>query len=228
MSNEYYSPLAPPDYDTIEQKKWQQSQKKVIEEAHNPTDRLIKRISTFTSRFGYSEADVLTKIQHDEMFAAHFAKEPRRTGLHEDIAAEWIKALPGVHDFEVLPKSGNRSIKVSSDGNILQSSMFPNVPGKSLDFKWITGDKTFYAMHKYTKEGGGNQDSQYQEMIELMKRFVHCRDETIVLVVIVDGQYYQKNNAKKLTELQRCQKNTASESHAVPIGDLPGILEKYE
>jgi len=123
--------------------------------------------------------------------------------------------------------SGNSSIKVSSDGNLLPSSMFPNAPGKSLDFKWTTGDKTFYAMHKYTKEGGGNQDSQYQEMLELMKRFVHCRDETIVLAVIVDGEYYQKNNAKKLTELQRYQKNTAPESYAVPIGGLPGILEKY-
>lgn len=86
----------------------------------------------------------------------------------------------------------------------------PRVPGDPLDFIWTTGGKTFYAMHKYTKEGGGNQDSQYQEMIELMKRFLHCRHALVVLLVIVDGKYYQENNAKRLANLQGYQREKES------------------
>ena len=70
------------------------------------TPRLLERIQGFMWRFGYTENAVLDKIRQDQMFAAWFAKEPRRTGFHEAIAADWIKALPGVTGFKVLPKSG--------------------------------------------------------------------------------------------------------------------------
>lgn len=220
--------LPPPDYESIERKQWKQSQREVIREAGNLTSRLRKRIATFISRFGYTAEDVAKKITDDEMFAAHFAKEPRRTGLHEKVAAEWIKALPYVHEFRVLPKAGNDSLKVSSDGNIVTVEKHANIPGKTLDFMWTTGGKIFYAMHKYTKEGGGNQDSQYQEMIELMKRFTHCRDNNVVLLVIVDGEYYQESGAKRLLALQDWQRERAPRSYALPVGELPEVLEQYE
>ena len=225
MSDNHFPP---PDYEVIEGIEWKNAQVEVACEAKNPTKRLLKRITTFISRFGYLQDDVLTKIENDHMFAAHFAKEPRRTGLHETIAAQWIGELPHVENFKVLPKSGNASIKVSSDGNIVKTLESQNIPGKSLDFMWATGDKIFYAMHKYTKEGGGNQDSQYQEMVELMKRFIHCRDESVVLLVIVDGEYYQENNARRLSVLQSHQRTQAPKSYALTIGDIPKLLEQYE
>ncbi|MYB34226.1 MAG: hypothetical protein F4X92_03710 [Gammaproteobacteria bacterium] len=78
---------------------------------------MLKRISGFVWRFGYKENDVLAKIKQDTMFAAWFAKEPRRQGFHEAIAADWIKVLPQVNDFRVLPKSGENAVKVSGDGS---------------------------------------------------------------------------------------------------------------
>ena len=215
----------PPDYEAIEREQWKDSQREVVQEVRSQTSRLIKRITTFISRFGYPQEDVFNKIENDEMFAAHFAKEPRRTGLHEAIAAAWIKALPWVNNFKVLPKSGDNSFKVTSDGNIVNSLRHLNIPGKSLDFMWTTGNKTFYAMHKYTKEGGGNQDSQYQEMVELMKRFLHCRDEKLVLLIIIDGEYYQTNNSKRLHILQSHQRTQDPRSYALTIGDLPKLLK---
>jgi len=217
----------PPDYEKVEREQWRRAQEEVAKEARSPTARLLGRVATFISRFGYPKKAVLEKIREDSMFAAHFAKEPRRTGLHEAVAAKWIKALPYVQEFQILSKGGANAVKVTSDGNLETGSKGKTLPGKSLDFRWTTGDTAFYAMHKYTKQGGGNQDSQYQEMIELMKRFHHCRDTGVVLVVIVDGEYYQEKDAARLSELQRHQRTIAPKSYALSIGELPGVLEEY-
>ena len=124
----------PPDYDAIELEAWRKSHGEVPAEAaeldewlqkgYKPpskatdrANRLLKRISGFVWRFGYKENDVLAKIKQDTMFAAWFAKEPRRQGFHEAIAADWIKVLPQVNDFRVLPKSGENAVKVSGDGS---------------------------------------------------------------------------------------------------------------
>jgi len=233
MSDDY----PPPDYDSIEQALWKEWCEQVQHEAGSggpglgygtpPTARLLKRIRTFVFRFAYSEDEVLHKIRSDKMFAANFTKEPRRTGIHENIAAKWLERLPWVSDFEVLPKSGKNSLKVTSDGNIVFDVPGMNYPGKTLDFRWNTDNTTFYAMHKYTKEGGGNQDSQYQEMVELMQRFMRCRDSQIALMVIVDGPYYRENEARRLRELQSHQRIQPPMSYALPIGDVPDILERH-
>ena len=220
--------LDPPDYDAIERQKWKEAQNSVALEAQERTDRIMQRVKGFMWRFGFNEKAILNKIASDTMFAAWFAKEPRRTGLHEAAAAEWIKKLRHVKDFKVLPKSGRNALKVSSDGNIESETNNKKLPGKSLDFKWKTGGKTFYAMHKYTKEGGGNQDSQYKEMIELMSRFLHCRNRDVVLLIIVDGPYYQEMNQKRLLRLKENQKESPPKSYALAIREIPTILNEYQ
>ena len=234
----------PPDYDAIELEAWKKAHGEVPAEATeldewlqkgyglpskatDRTSRLLKRISGFVWRFGYKESDVLAKIKQDTMFAAWFAKEPRRQGFHEAIAADWVKALPQVNDFKILPKFGKNAVRVSGDGNIESESGTKKLPGKSLDFKWKTGNLTFYAMHKYTKEGGGNQDSQFKEMDELMKRFYQCQDKKVVLVVIVDGEYYQDRDQARIKQLKNNERLIAPKSHVLTIGDLPLLLDDY-
>ncbi len=158
------------------------------------------------------------------MFAAWFAKEPRRTGMHELIAAEWIKTLPTVSAFRTLPKNGADSIYVTSDGNI-HMGMIKNRPGKSLDFTWKTRETTCYAMHKYTKEGGGNQDSQFKEMVDLLRHFQSCNERKCALFVIADGKYY---HGKKIAELQNHTRSQTPKSYAIPIEELPAILKNYK
>lgn len=217
-------PEPPPDYEAIERDEWKKAESEVQEEAEKRTHRLLKRISTYIYRFGYDEDSVVRKIIQDHMFAAHFSKEPRRTGLHEAAAANWLKSLPNVNGFEVLNKSGPKSLKVSSDGNIESETAGKNLPGKSLDFRWSTGHRTCYAMHKYTKEGGGNQDSQFKEMLELMKRFTFCQDRQVVLLIIVDGNYYKENNHRQLNKLRRLESQGEPSSYAVGIEEVPDIL----
>lgn len=212
----------PPEYESVEQGEWRQNATLVSDELDSGSDRLLKRIQLFVARFGFSEAAVRKKIEVDLMFAAHFAKEPRRTGLHERLAASWIENLPMVKKFKILPKGGKGAVYVTSDGNIHHGEL-KNRPGKSLDFVWKTGETTCYAMHKYTKEGGGNQDSQYKEMLAILKNFQSCNDSSCALFTIVDGAYYRGG---KMAELRNKTRTHPPKSYALPIEELPSILRQ--
>lgn len=215
----------PPDWDDIEREEWRKSRDRVAGEVDAGAERVLRVAGTFAGKFGYALKSVLDKIRNDTMFAAHFAKQPGRTGLHERIAAEWISALPEVTDFKTLPKSGPQSVKIDSDGN-LRRGAGKKIPGKTLDFEWVSGGKTCYAMHKYTKDSGGAQDNQFNEMKELMLRFLRCSDTGIGLMVIADGEYYQRNNCAKLHELAALERTHPPRSKALAIGDLPAFLRQ--
>jgi hypothetical protein len=212
--------LPPPDYEYLEQTAWRENAAKVADELSTNSKRLLKRIRAFIARFGFAEDAVKDKVRDDEMFAAHFAKEPRRTGMHEKCAARWIEKLPTVTAFRVLPKNGPGSIYVTSDGNI-HHGVLGNRPGKSLDFTWTTGKTTCYAMHKYTKEGGGHQDSAHDEMVAILRNFVSCNEKTCTLFVIADGPYFV---GAKMAELRNHLRTSPPRSYALPIEELPAIL----
>lgn len=210
----------PPDYDAIETEEWRKNAGEIPDELRIGSSRLMQRIRLFIARFGFPETAVIEKIKADSMFASHFAKEPRRTGLHEKYAAEWIAGLPMVKQFRVLPKGGAEAIYITGDGNI-ESGTSGNRPNKSLDFIWKTGATTCYAMHKYTKESGGTQDSQHKEMVSLLRNFQSCNDKACVLFVIADGPYYQ---GARMSGLRNHQRSEPPRSYALPIGELPGVL----
>ena len=156
------------------------------------------------------------------MFASYFAIEPRRQGLHENIAAQWLMEEPYINNFDPLPKSGRNAYYVTSDGEIRKG--MPNPPGKSLDFKWRTGRTDFFAYHKYTKEGGGNQDSQYKEMRDALGRFQSSGEINKVLLIIVDGPYYTPT---KMNDLLRFVRDRPPQSYACQIEEVSQILAEY-
>ncbi len=213
----------PPDYENIEQREWRRNAGQVVSRLNERDRNLAKRIQTFISRFGFPRNQVEDKIRVDKLFAAHFALEPRRTGLHESVAAEWIKELDTVSEFETLPKSGRNAFYVTSDGEIREGMEHP--PTKSLDFKWVTGNTLFFASHKYTKESGGNQDSQYKEvryMLELFQKGNISGD--VAIVAIVDGPYY---DSRRMEDLRRFTRDRKPMSFAISIEDLPSLLNRF-
>ena len=208
----------PPDYVAIERRMWLDNLNKVNSRLRTEEPNLSKRIATFIERFGFSTQAVQEKISSDGMFAANFAMEPRRQGIHEVAAAQWIREFSEVVDFVVLPKSGKNALYVTSDGYIQTKTPI----GKSLDFRWRVEDKQFYAAHKYTKESGGNQDSQYYEMRALLERFQRGAEATsVVLVVIVDGPYY---TTLKMDNLRRVARAQDPRSYVIPIEELPDLF----
>ncbi len=213
----------PPDYAALETAEWRHNARAIPEELRTGSPRLLTRIRLFMARFGFLESEVKEKVRTDPMFAAHFAKEPRRTGLHERVAAQWIRALPLVHGFRVLPKDGAGAIYVTGDGNIHHGDL-ANRPGKSLDFTWTTGATTCYAMHKYTKQEGGTQDQANIEMTTILRNFQSCNVRTCALFVVVDGPYWAGARIQALRDHLR---TSAPKSYAIPIEDLPAILDTY-
>lgn len=212
----------PPDYDGIERSLWRENAEDVTTRLEEQDVYILKRIQTFIDRFGFDEEAVREKIMSDRMFSAHFAKEPRRQGLHERIAAEWLERLETIRNFETLPKSGKNAWYITSDGNLRQG-MRP-APSKSLDFTWEAGNRRIYASHKYTREGGGNQDSQFMEMKLLLEHFQKGAElDNVVLLVIVDGPYFTKN---KMNDLRRLERSSPPVSRALPIEKVPVLLEK--
>lgn len=210
----------PPDYEEIEVAQWRENAKEVAQNLKKKEKNLLKRIKTYIWRFGFSQTDVENKIANDDMFAAHFTKEPRRTGLHEKEAAKWLNELDQVEEFQVLPKSGRDAFYISSDGEVRQNMI--GAPSKSLDFRWKTGKFIIYASHKYTREGGGNQDSQYKEIAHLLEMFQKAREsEQVILLAIVDGPYYTESRMRRL---RRFCRDKPPMSAAMTIETVPDFL----
>ena len=212
----------PPDYDEEEQRAWRKSVQEVQGRLELGEDNLFKRIELFARRFECEANVVAEKIRNDPMYAAHFAKEPRRTRLHSKMAAEWLRRLEQVHEFQTLSSSGKNALYITSDGEIRKG--MKNPPSKSLDFNWKTGTTTIYASHKYTRESGGHQDSQYNEMQKLLNQFQNCSDQTCALFVIVDGPYYTEG---KMANLKNRTRSHPPRSYATHIEGVPDILNSY-
>ena len=219
------SPDQVPDYESIERAAWRENAQEVVSRLETGDSDLMKRIATFVDRFGYSRSEVEEKIIKDPMFAANFAKEPRRTGLHQKEAAKWLQGLDAVSEFSVLPASGERALYVTSDGEIQSGAILKgSKPSKSLDFQWLTGSVICYAMHKYTREGGGNQDSQYKEMRDLLRNFQSCSNRGCMLIVIVDGPYYSD---RRMEVLRNDTRSRHPRSYAVHLAEVAAILDGY-
>ena len=213
----------PPDYDALEQVAWRENVDAVIDRLNARDANILKKISTYIWRFGYSESEVSNHIREDQMFAAWFAKEPRRTKFHEKIAAEWLRQIEQesdlIKDFDELATRGRKAWYIASDRDLRQGQRPSGI--KSLDFKWKTGNYTIYASHKYTKEGGGNQDSQFNEVLQLLVHFQRSNGKYDVVLAIVDGPYFTE---KKMEELYRYERTRPPYSKALPIQDVPDFL----
>ena len=93
-------------------------------------------------------------------------------------------------------------------------------PSKSIDFRWRTGAVTCYAAQKYTREGGGNQDNQFNEVQALLQNFLPRLNNHTALFVLVDGPYYtvaRLNQLRGLVRLQDPRSYVASVNELVPI-----------
>lgn len=215
--------IQPPEYDKIEKELWKTFATEVVSQLESEDSGLIRRIRTFCDRFGFNEADVCNKIKTDFMFACCFAKNATRTGFHENAAEKYLRMFPNlITSFEALPARGERVRYINESGAVAVGKKPAEF--KSLDFIWKAGntDIKCLAAHKYTRESGGSQDHQRNELISLLKRFQTCDDKNVSLFAICDGPYYTERNLSLLREHTR---DEAPYSFACPIGEVPKIVE---
>lgn len=222
-----YKFLQPPDWDAEEKRMWRENCELVAEEVEERAERLMKRVALFVWRFDYNQEDVLSKIRDDEMFAAWFAKEPRRQSPHERIAAGYLGQFPELIVFERLRQSGRNALYINRDGEIRKGEDIQgDKPSKALDFAWETPNGIrCYASHKYTREGGGNQDSQFIEQRRLLQNFQSRSTNDTVLFVICDGPYY---DGARMSTLQAHCRTVSPLSYAVHIEEVPELVVQLD
>ena len=195
----------PPDWEGEENKRWRTNAADVPRKVREEDAGTMQRIKTYCNRFGYNFNQVVKKIFQDGMFAAHFTKTPSKQGMHEIIAADYLRALPGVGGFEVLPKGGAGAMHISADGEFCTGKSKSARDSKTLDFRWTTSGVQCWASHKYTKEQGGAQDHQFNDQKRFVENFRNHKGEQVAFFAICDGAYY---TAKKMSELQRIVHDT--------------------
>ena len=217
--------IQPPDYDRIEQELWWKHGNEVRDLLENQDPGLLRRIQTFSDRFGFDETAVREKIEDDFMFACCFAKDATKTGFQEKEAGKYLKKFPElIQSFQSLPAHGKNAKYMDQNGNIVTGKK-PQNRSKSLDFMWTVGDTHIncFAAHKFTREEGGAQNHQRDELIRLLQMFRGSNNKRIALFAICDGPYYNEQNLSLLRENVRQE---PPYSFACPIGEVPKNVEK--
>lgn len=79
-----------------------------------------------------------------------------------------------------------------------------------------------YAAHKFTREPGGAQDHQRNELIRLLQLFKVSNDNKVALFTICDGPYYDN---RTLSILCGHERKESPYSFACSIGDVPKKVE---
>ena len=215
----------PPDFEEIERQQNRRNRLAMRGEIRQRSDRLSKRIVHFSEQFGLAPEDFWSTLDAapDGPLAAVLAKEARRQNIHERAAADYISSLNSVSEFAKLPASGNRASYFNTDGQLVTKAQLGGArqPSKSVDFRWKTGKLICYAAQKYTKEGGGNQDSQFSEVELLLRNYQGRTNNDTVLFILVDGPYYNPDRLGRLRALTRTQ---SPYSYVSGISELAGIL----
>ena len=216
--------IQPPDYDRAEQELWEKNKSEVKNLLDKQDSGLLKKIRTFVNRFGYDEETVCKKIEEDPMFACFFAKDPGKMKVHEKAAETYLGMFPDlIRSFSPLSAVGKKAKYINETGGIITGKKPAGI--KSLDFTWIAGDTGIvcFAAHKFTRESGGNQDNQFNELIRLLQAFKSCNDKKIALFAICDGPYY---DARTLSVLLQHVREEPPYSFACPIDDVPENVKK--
>ncbi|WP_299245260.1 hypothetical protein [uncultured Brachyspira sp.] len=218
------------DYEKKYKEQLNENIKKVIEEIDS--DYMNIKISKFAEKYDESPESIKKKIIEDEIFRKIFAKEPSKQNFYQNVAAEYIKNIDGVEDFEVLPQGGDKAMYMVS-GNLIQGKSLKNKNqnSKSIDFYWRYYKYEVYASHKFIKEEGGAQDNQYQDVQNFLNDSRDNNLKDTYIIAICDGNYFKSKDNKtgdetKLKRLERLtnHKNT----FVIDIERLGSILKKIK
>lgn len=196
------------------------------QEVINRSSRLRKRIRRFSKQFGIPEEDYWAALESDPLgpLASTLAREARRQNIHEKHAAEFISKMDHVSEFRKLPSHGPNALYLNRDGHDVTGRQLGKAPkpSKSMDFVWNTAGMRCLAAQKYTKEGGGNQDSQFTELELLLRNFAQRTYNGMALFILVDGAYYTEDRLNQLRGLVRLQ---APRSYVANVNALHSLLQ---
>lgn len=142
----------------------------------------------------FSEEDVFREIKESENIIRHYQKDPIKQGFHQNLA--YMHLFKNLSDIvDIKPPELLKNTYLTSSGILTTEELRGNKAiSKSIDFI-IYGKYNVYAItHKYTKEAGGSQDNQYQDLV----KFLQCSPKNpkymgkdLIVAAIADGDYYR-------------------------------------
>jgi hypothetical protein len=140
-----------------------------------------------------SNQEIKELILENDLVASFFAKDPSRQNFTEKIISKTIKSIEGVENFEDLPSS---TYWYLVDGKVVKLKSRP-IGIKNIDYIFSFRGKRFVCTQKYTKDAGGAQDNQFNDIVSFLQQSLNMEEGTIA-VAIVDGAYYTKEKIEKL------------------------------
>ena len=90
-----------------------------------------------------------------------------------------------------MPAGGGDACYVCNDGIVRKGDVNKGLT-KSIDFRWEFDGNTYYAAHKYTKDEGGAQDNQFNDLCNFLINASKSKDENVYFLAIGDGDYYKR------------------------------------
>ena len=204
-----------------------QAWKKNIAQVHHSLSvndkKLLYKIQSASQRWNISVSEIKESITKDRVAAAHFAVDPSKQKIHEKTAAEFIRNLNAVVDFNHLP---NKALYVSNGVPITGDELKTYPAAKTIDFKWQYGTFKIYASHKYTHDSGGAQGNQYKDLQAFIQACRGSINPELRFIAIADGPFYQEYNGRaNKTRLDKLQSMCTPQVSACTIHDLKEVLD---
>lgn len=196
--------------------------KKQIEDGSFSKDKALnKKIDNFCKKHNFDKNTVIKELKTNEIIQAFFAKDPTRQNIYEKVAGKIIQNINGVENFKNLP---NNSLYLI--GGVVINEKEKTQRGfrsktKTIDFKWRYAGKIFYASHKYTRQEGGNQDNQYDNLKAFIAEANESTKKDEYFIAIADGAYYQKK--RKINAL-KAEANKSKGVYACTTDELEQLL----
>ena len=185
--------------------------------------KLLYKIQSASHRWNMPVYEIKESTANDKVAAAHFAVDPSKQKIHEKTAAEFIRNLDGVVDFNHLP---NKALYVSNGVPITGDELKTYPTAKTIDFKWQYGTFKIYASHKYTHDSGGSQGNQYKDLQAFVRACYGSMNSKLRFIAIADGPFYQEYNSRaNKTRLDNLQSMCTPQIRACTIYDLKEVLD---
>ena len=185
--------------------------------------KLLYKIQSASQRWNIPVSEIKESITKDRVAAAHFAVDPSKQKIHEKTAAEFIRNLNGIVDFNLLP---NKALYVSKGVPITGDELKIYPAAKTIDFKWQYRTFKIYASHKYTHDSGGAQGNQYKDLQAFIRACYGSTDSKLRFIAIADGAFYQNHNGRaNKTRLDNLKSMCTPQIKVCTIYDLKEVLD---
>lgn len=142
-------------------------------------------------------------------------KDPSKQNIYEIEGLNWLRNYP---ELDGVIKPCNPEL-VLKDGLVLtrNGKKDPNT-SKSVDVVFRIGETRFIGTMKYTKNSGGAQDNQFNDVCNFLHHGMGLKNMKVI--ALVDGEYYTSEKIEQL-------KNINKDAIVIRISDIRNLIEMY-